>query len=181
MGVPTWQLGLPRRPIGVGGVFRYRVARYVRRGRSVPVTDWKFLYNAVTDEGLNKLGDTALGGVTQVAAWYVGLITNAGYSAIADADTMSSHAGWTEFTNYSAATRPQWNVLAAAAGVVDTDTTSNFIFAEDEPIKGFFVASDNTKGGTAGTLLAHAVEGSPVAVLNAQELQVSYAFTFARA
>jgi hypothetical protein len=65
------------------------------------VIDFVTAKNDVTNEGLNNILDVQFHAVTQVTTWYIGLIDASGFSDLADSDTLASHAGWTEFTNYT--------------------------------------------------------------------------------
>jgi hypothetical protein len=64
--------------------------------------------NLVTTVGKNDLLTQYFKGSAYTAAWFVGLVDNASFSAYAAADTMASHAGWIEGTPYSNGTRPTW-------------------------------------------------------------------------
>jgi len=55
--------------------------------------------NAATDEGLNSVLNVYFHAATQISTWYIGLITGTG--TLAAADTLASHAGWTEGTDYT--------------------------------------------------------------------------------
>ena len=55
--------------------------------------------NLVTNAGLNHLLDVALSGASQITSWYVGLTD--GTPTPAAADTLASHSGWTEVTDYT--------------------------------------------------------------------------------
>ena len=57
--------------------------------------------------------------VTPIAnnSWFVGHISLTSFTALAAADTMASHTGWTEFTGYSQSTRVAWASGAAASQV----------------------------------------------------------------
>ena len=55
--------------------------------------------NAAMDEGLNSVLNVYFNAATQISTWYIGLITGPG--TLNAADTLASHAGWTEGTNYT--------------------------------------------------------------------------------
>lgn len=107
--------------------------------------------NLVVTEGLNDSLDKHLKGSNYTAAWYVGL--TAGTPTFAAGNTMASHAGWTEVTGYSQATRPALTLGSVAAGSVD-NSASKAVFSINASVTagGAFVTSNNTKGGTSGIL-----------------------------
>lgn len=121
--------------------------------------------NTVMTAGKNDLLDKYFAGSGYTAAWYVGVISSASYSAIAAADTMSSHAGWLEANatnapNYDEATRPALTFSAASGGSKATSAASVFTIAATGTLKGAFVTSNNTKGGTTGILYSAALFGT---------------------
>lgn len=131
--------------------------------------------NGIVDVGLNSLLDVTFRNQTQIATWYMGLVDNSGFSAFADADTMSSHSGWNEFTTYSDANRITWVPAAAASRAISNSVTSaDFNINGSGTVKGIFITSDNTKSGTTGTLWATAAFASTVAVVNGDVLKVTY-------
>ena len=73
-----------------------------RKGKRI--AEWQF-NNQVTTEGKNKLYSAMFKSGTQVATWYVSLISSTGYTALAVGDTYANigQAGnqWTEFTTYT--------------------------------------------------------------------------------
>lgn len=125
----------------------YRV-ECMRNGRVIWVEEFN---NLVVDEGLNDSLDKHLKGSSYTAAWYVGVTTAA--NTFAAADTMASHAGWTESSAYDEATRP-----ALTLGTVSGKSVSNsaskavFTISGTVTLQGAFVTSNNTKGGTTGIL-----------------------------
>ncbi|CAB4122802.1 hypothetical protein UFOVP32_71 [uncultured Caudovirales phage] len=106
--------------------------------------------NIVVTEGKNLALDVFLGG-SAAPAWYLGLVNGATTPTFAAADTMASHAGWTESAAYAAATRPAPTWSAAATGSKSTTTVSYAINAT-ATIAGVFLATNSTKSGTTGTL-----------------------------
>lgn len=108
--------------------------------------------NVVTTVGKNYLLDAGFRGGTPVTTWYLALIDNAGFSAVAAADTAASHAGWAESTAYSNGTRPAATWSAAASGQIAPSAASAFNINAAATIKGAGVISNSTKGGTTGTL-----------------------------
>lgn len=176
----------PRVLVACSGVFRCRLLDplYARRGdrrRVVGHTlrdEWE-LRNAAVTVGLNYLLDAGFRNQTVVTAWYIGLIDNSGFSALSAADTMSSHAGWSEFTDYDEAARQAWTIAnAAASGSLATSTAASFTISATGSVRGMFLTSSSTKSGTTGTLWATATESSGRSVVDNQSLEVFYTNTF---
>lgn len=132
--------------------------------------------NLVTTEGKNDALDKYLGGSAYTAAWYMGLISLTGYGAgPAAGDTMASHAGWAEDQNYSQATRPAPAFAAAAAGSKATSAAVAFSINATTTIKGCFLVTNSTKGGTTGILYSAGLfTGGDKAVANGDTLNVTY-------
>ena len=125
------------------------VEAFDRHGRPL----WKEQFaNLVVDEGLNDSLDRYFTGSSYTAAWYVGL--TAGSPTFAAEDTMNSHSGWTEVTDYSETTRQQANFGAASGGSIDNSANrAEFnINADGTVIGGCFLTTSDVKGGTVGTL-----------------------------
>lgn len=130
--------------------------------------------NGIVDEGLNSLLDVYFHNQAQIATWYIGLVDNSGFSAFANADTMGSHAGWAESTAYDEATREEWVEDAAASRSISNSTPAEFTINATATLKGIFVTSNSTKGGTTGTLWATAAFSSNVGVVDNDILRITY-------
>ncbi len=128
--------------------------------------------NGIVDVGMNHILETQFHAGAQTTTWYIGLVGT--WTAFSDADTMASHAGWSESTAYTEATRPQWTAGAAAARQITNAATVDFSINATAALKGIFVTSDNTKTGGAGTLWATAAFSSVVNVGNGDTLKVTY-------
>ena len=138
--------------------------------------------NIVVTAGLNDLLDKYFKGSTYTAAHYVGLVDNAGWTAYAAGDTMGSHAGWSESTAYSNANRPTLTLGTVSAGSVDNSASKAvFNINGTATIRGAFVTTNNTKGGTTGTLYGEADFASARAVINGDTLNVTVTLTAASA
>ena len=142
--------------------------------------------NLVVNEGLQYMAGTALDGTTtRVTTWYLGLYGAAASNDPAPGDTMSSHAGWTEVVDYSNATRVTATFVAATTAdpSVVTNTASPAVFNINgtATVGGAFLTSNDTKGGTTGTLFSAADFGSPGdrSVVNSDTLSVTYQFSLA--
>ncbi len=130
--------------------------------------------NGIVDVGLNHILETEFNGGTPVTTWYIGLTDNASFSALANADTMASHAGWIEITAYDEATRPEWTAGTASSRSITNSSPVDFTINATKTVKGIFITSQNTKGGTTGTLWSTAAFGSTVNVLDDDVLRVTY-------
>lgn len=114
-------------------------------------------HNLVTRVGMAYMLDMCFAAGAAAQSWYLGLVNNSGYSAVAKTDTAASHAGWTEYTGYSQSTRPalSWSAATTASDNVDkvaSAAASYTINGGGGTIKGCFVITNNTKGGTTGTM-----------------------------
>jgi hypothetical protein len=147
------------------------VVEHVRDGKVLGKFDFP---NGITDVGMNHILTTEFNGGTPITAWYIGLIDNAGFSALAAGDTSASHAGWAENTDYSETERPEWTAGNAAARAITNAATVDFSIDDTAAIKGIFIISDDTKGGSTGTLWSTAAFGSVVNVQNGDTLKVTY-------
>ena len=108
--------------------------------------------NVQPTEVLNKALDVMYRNQTQIATWYVGLIQNDNFTGLAAGDTMASHAGWEECTTYDEAARPAITFGAASGGAIANGTPVEFTMNASKTVKGFFLTSVSTKGGTTGVL-----------------------------
>lgn len=143
----------------------------VRDGKVVWVEEGP---NLIVTTGRNKLLDETLEGSSYTAAWYMGLINNSGFSAIAAGDTMASHAGWTESADYDEANRPTISFAAASSGSKATDSAVAFTIDATVTINGIFVADNATKSGATGTLFSGKSFSSPRACEDNDVLNVTY-------
>jgi len=90
---------------------------------SIPMEDkWTDQFeNTVLTAGKNDLLDKYFAGSAYTAAWFMGIISSASFSAISATDTSASHAGWLEAGGANAptisnSTRPAPSFSAASAG-----------------------------------------------------------------
>lgn len=146
------------------------------------VEKWRDTFpNLVVNEGLQLMNDTFFDGSSYTAAWYLGLITGpSSGTTFAAADTMASHGGWTEDTTYSNANRPTvtfGSATLADPSVIATTATS-FSINGATTVAGAFLTTDNTKGGTTGTLFsASDFTGGDRLLQSGDTLNVTYTFT----
>jgi hypothetical protein len=135
--------------------------------------------NGVTNLGFNLMLDSTFrsASISPISTWYMGLISNASFTTGLQAgDTMSSHGGWTEdSTHYTLSNRPSWTPSAAASKQITNATPVSFpINTDSTVIKGIFITSNNTLGGTTGTLWATGLFGSDQTLFNGDTLKITY-------
>ncbi len=109
-------------------------------------THWEAdIDNLTPDAWLTKTLDIAYRAQTAPANFFVGLIgTSHTYAA---GDTYSSHAGWTEVTPYSDATRPAWTPASASAkSITNTASKARFNINATATVNGAFLCTNSTKG-----------------------------------
>lgn len=126
--------------------------------------------NLVVDVGMNKMLDMTFFSGTASPAWYL-FLKHTG--TVAAADTMASHAGWTEATPYSNANRPTWTPNGAASGKSTSNSSAKAVFnfnATDADIAGAGMTDNNTKGGSTGTLYGAADFGAARGVASGDTL-----------
>lgn len=169
-----------------GATGKYVVECFDKDGNLKWVAESKNLVVAV---GLQYMAGVALTSTAQITSWYIGLYGAGASNTPAYDDTMASHAGWTENTNYSEGTRQAATFAAATlpgsggAPSVVTNSASKAAFTINATttIGGAFLTSNSTKGGSTGTLFSAADFQSPGdrSVVNGDILNVTYTFSLA--
>jgi hypothetical protein len=141
--------------------------------------------NLVVNGGLQDMNAKYFTGSAYTAAWYLGVYGAAASNNPAAGDTMSSHTGWTEVTAYSQSTRPActFGTPTTANPSVATNSASPATFSINATttIGGAFLTSNNTKGGSTGTLYSAADFSSPGdrSVVSGDTLSVTYTLSLA--
>ena len=140
------------------------------------------MHNLVVNVGLNDMNDKYFSGSSYTAAWYLGLVTGpASATTYAAGDTLASHAGWTEFTNYSGARKA---VTFGSATTADPSVVGNSaspaqfsITGGGGVVAGAFLCS--VSSGTSGILFSEADFQSPGdrTVVSGDTLNVTYTFS----
>jgi hypothetical protein len=140
-------------------------------------------HNLVVNVGLKDMNDKYFSGSSYTAAWYIGLYGAAASNDPAAGDTMASHAGWTEVTAYSETERPQANFGAATTAdpsvISNSSSVAVFSINGTTVVGGAFLTSDDTKGGTTGTLFSASDFAAPGdrAVVSGDVINVTYTFS----
>lgn len=127
------------------------VVQHIRGGEILKTYTFK---NGVVDEGINAILNIMFHAASQITAWYLGLINDADLVDLLATDTMAAHPNWVEDQSYTELTRPAWPEDAAASKAIANTTPVDFSINATRTISGVFLTSDNTKGGTTGTLWA---------------------------
>ena len=139
-------------------------------------------HNLVVNTGLQTMNTQFFKGSAYTAAWYLGLIAGPGSgTSYSGSDTLASHAGWTEFTNYSGSRKGVTFGTATTAdpSVIDNSASvSQFtISGGGGTVAGAFLCTVDS--GTSGTLFSEADFQSPGdrVVVAGDTLNVTYTFS----
>ena len=160
----------PTSPMALKGKFK---VQHIRNGKVLQEFE---VSNGITNEGKNAALDI-LFNAASVWTIYLGLINNSPAPTLAAGDTMGSHAGWSETTDYDEANRLTWDPDAASSQAVANGTARTFTMSAAVTVYGLFATSNNTKGGTTGTLWATAAFAAPVVMADDDLLKVIYTVT----
>ena len=164
------------------GVYTFKCFEY----ENGPLLWEDTIENVVCTLGKNLMLQTALtGSAYTVTGPYMGLISSVSYTAVAAADTMASHAGWTEAgsTNaptFAARVAPAFGT--ASAGAISTSSATSFTMTGAGTLVGAFITygtgAVTTLMSTAGTLLsAGAFTGGNQPVNSGNVVQVTYSLS----
>ena len=134
--------------------------------------------NLVVTAGKNDLLTNYFKGSSYTASFFVGLIDNASFSAIAAGDTAASHAGWLEAVPYSQSTRPALTLGTASAGSIDNSASkASYSINTSATLNGAFCITNSTKSGTSGVLYSASSFGSTRSVINGDTVNVQTTLT----
>lgn len=154
----------------------YRLFGFRLWKRKTPKLKWRDSFqNLVVTAGLNKVLDATFKTGLASPAWYVGL---KGSGTVVAGDTMASHSGWSELTPYSNSNRPTFTPGSISSGSVDNSASKAvFNINGTSTVVGAFLADDNTKGGTTGTLYGAGDFAASRSVANGDTLNVTVTLT----
>lgn len=159
---------VPDTNLRVGGKF---IVEHVRNGEVIDVCETP---NLVVNEGLNALLDIMFHGSTQITTWYVGLFEG-NYTPVAGVTAATITANSTECTAYDEATRVAYDEAAAASqSITNSASKATFTFNATKTIYGAFLVSNSTKSGTSGTLFCATRFATSKAVVDDDQLLVTY-------
>lgn len=158
---------MPSDAMGIAG--RYQAVCYDKAGN----IKWQdAIENLVVTEGRNKTLDLVLGTGANTSV-RMGL---KGTGTVAAGDTIASHAGWSEITDYSG-NRPTPSFSAASSGSKTTSSAVSFSITGTATVAGCFILLDGsaTPGNTgSGVLFSAGDFSSSKSVVNGDTIAVTY-------
>jgi hypothetical protein len=140
-------------------------------------------HNLVVNVGLKEMNEQFFTGSNYTANWYLGLYGSGTTNDPAAGDTMASHAGWTEVTDYSQTTRPACTFGTATTAdpsvISNANSVATFSINGTTVVGGAFLTNDNTKGGSTGILFSAGDFQAPGdrSVVSGDTIQLTYQFS----
>lgn len=162
--------------VGAGGVY---TVECVGPDGQVKWTDQ--FHNLVVNQGLANMNGAYLAGGAQTTTWYLGLITGPGSgTTFAAADTLASHGGWTENTDYTPSGRKSVTFGSATTAnpsvISNSASPTSFSMNGTATIAGAFLCSASS--GTSGILFSEGdFTGGDKSVASGDTLNVTYTFS----
>jgi hypothetical protein len=161
--------------VGAGGVY---TVECVGADGQVKWTDT--FHNLVMNGGLANMNGVYFGAGAQSTTWYLGLVTGPGSgTTYAAGDTLASHAGWTENTDYTGNRKAVTFGSATTANpsvITNSASPSSFAMSGTATIAGAFLC--NVASGTSGVLFsAGDFTGGDKSVASGDTLNVTYTFS----
>lgn len=159
---------MPNSSLRVGGKF---IGEHIRGGEVID--RWED-DNLVVNEGLNSLLGVMFHGDTQIGTWYMGLFEG-NYTPLASVTAATITAASTECTAYDETVRQTYVEAAAASqSITNSASRATFTFNATKTIYGAFLVSNSTKSGTTGTLFSAARFSTSKAVVDDDQLLLTY-------
>jgi hypothetical protein len=162
--------------VGAGGV--YSVTCVGADG----VEKWTdTFHNLVMNGGLANMNGVYFASSAQSTTWYLGLVTGPGSgTTFAAADTLASHGGWTENTDYTPSGRKAVTFGSATSAnpsvISNSAAPTSFSMNATATIAGAFLC--NVSSGTSGVLFsAGDFTGGDKSVASGDTLNVTYTFS----
>ena len=137
--------------------------------------------NLVVNTGLQMMNTQFFSGSSYTATWYVGLVNGTSTSTtFSGGDTLATHAGWTENSNYSGTRKTATfgaATLSNISNINNSASTASFTMNANATIAGAFL-TNVASGTTPGLLFSAADFQSPGdrSVINGDVLLVTYSF-----
>lgn len=136
--------------------------------------------NLVVNVGLQDMNNKYFSGSGYTAAWYVGLVNGTSASTtFSGGDTLASHVGWDENSNYTGNRKAATfgaATLADPSNINNASSTASFTMNANATIAGAFLA--NVASGTSGLLFSVSDFQAPGdrTVVSGDVLNVTYSF-----
>jgi hypothetical protein len=161
--------------VGAGGIYTVECV-----GADGQIKWSDTFHNLVMNGGLANMNGVFFASGTQSTTWYLGLVTGPGSgTSYAAGDTLASHAGWTENTDYSGARKSVTFGSATTANpsvITNSGTPSSFTMTGTATIAGAFLC--NVDSGSSGILFsAGDFTGGDKIVDSGDTLSVTYQFS----
>ena len=162
--------------VGAGGVY---TVECIGADGQVKWTDQ--FHNLVVNQGLANMNGVYFASSAQTTTWYLGLITGPGSgTTFAAADTLASHAGWTESTDYTPSGRKAVTFGSASSAnpsvISNSASPTSFSMNATATIAGAFLCS--VASGTSGILFSEGdFTGGDKSVASGDTLNVTYTFS----
>lgn len=140
-------------------------------------------HNLVVNQGLQHMNTQYFKGSNYTAAWYIGLVNAAGFTAYNPTDTMALHTGWAETVAYSGANRQTatfGTATTADPSVIDNVASkAQFNMTGTVTVKGAFLTSTQDKTTNSGVLFSVSSFQAPGdrSVVSGDTLNVTYTFS----
>lgn len=134
--------------------------------------------NLVPDAAVNDVLDVHFAAGSQHTNWYIVMMGTT--PTVAAADTMSSHAGWSEESGYDETNRVAWTAGSVSSKSVDNSASpaTQTVTSDSTVFGGAGLTSDNTKDGTSGTFYAGgAFSGGDVTLNAAATIDITGTFS----
>lgn len=139
--------------------------------------------NLVVNQGLQDMNAQYFKGITYTAGWYLGLVDAAGFTAYDATDTMASHTGWAETTDYSGTNRGTVTfgtpTTADPSVITNSGSPTQFSINNTVTVKGAFLTQTANKTTNSGVLFSVSSFQAPGdrAVVSGDTLTVTYTFS----
>lgn len=132
-------------------------------------------YNLVVNQGLQDILDVYFLSSSQSANWYIGLTDSS--PTIAAGDTLASHVGWVEITDY-AGNRQTYTSVRTAQTLSNTASKASFAINNTVTVGGGFLCDVNS--GSAGILFSGvALSEGNRSMINGDTLEITCQITAA--
>ena len=163
----------PAAGVVVGGHF---TTEHLRDGEVISTSIDK---NTVVDEGLTSILSIMFNAGTAVATWYIGIFAG-NYTPVSTDDGANIATNATESAAYTEGVRQTWVVVAPSANqITNSASKATFTINATTTIYGAFLISTSTISDTLGSLMAASKFAASRAVVNLDQLLITYTISAA--